>query len=488
MNVVTRIEHLAARNGWAARPAYHVPDGTWTHARVHDLAARCATVLAARGVRRGDRVLLALPDGVTWVAAFLAVARLGAVAVLVNPRLTAEDHAYAAADSGAVLAVGEEPLRDRFAAWLDAAELLRAAGRAPCAATADCQAGDHLYIQYTSGTTSRPKAVPHRHGDLEAYCAASGRFLLGVGADDVLLSVSKLFFAYGLDNSLAFPLFSGASAVLTPQPFDAGVTADAVRRHGVTLLFTVPNASVKLLRTGTREDLGTVRAVVSAGEALDPGLRRRLSDACGAPVLNQLGSTEAGQAYCSNTVRHDAPGTVGFPVAGFGLEVRDTAGRPVPEGEAGELWIRGQTLTGGYLNAPEQTAASFASGWFNTRDLVRAGHDGTYTYLGRADDIEVVGGINVSPYEIETVLREHPDVRDVGVVALRTPAGDSQLAAFVVPAVDADPAALRTQVVALARDRLAAFKVPRAVRVMAELPRTPSGKLRRFVLRGEQAP
>ena len=492
MNIVTRIEELATSGGWADRPAYTCPvysrhGCTWTHRELQRLGAQAAGQLAARGVGRGDRVMLALPDDIGLVATFLAVARLGAVAVLVNPAATEADHAYVAGDSASRLTVCPAGLLGRFADGVDVTALT-GTGPADRPPAAECDDGDPLYIQYTSGTTGRPKGVVHRHGDLEPSCAGSGVAVLGVTPDDVLLSVSKMYFTYGFDNSLVFPLISGASAVLQPGGFDAVATAAAVRDHHVTLLFTVPSASVKLLSASEPGDFASVRAVVSAGEALSPSLQRRLADHTGAPVLDQLGSTEAGQAFCSNTVHRNVPGSVGMAIPGFRLQLRNDAGEPVPDGDTGELWVTGPTLATGYLNRPGATAGAFRDGWFNTHDLVRHNQDGTYTCLGRGDDMEIVGGINVSPHEIEDTLHEHDGVREVAVVAVRDDLGASRLAAFVVPAPGTDTAVLPKQLATLARDRLAAFKVPKSVRMVTELPRTPSGKLRRFVLRGDDKP
>ncbi len=487
MNLALRLEQLSASRGWDARPAYLCGQDRWTHGELHALAARLATVLAGRGVGRGDRVLLALPDDIGLVATYLAVARLGAVAVLVNPLLTAEDHAYLTEDSGARLCVTQPALRDRFACWADAGALLEAARAAAPHPAAECGPGDPLYVQYTSGTTGRPKGVVHRHGDVEEYHAASGAAVFRVTADDVLLSVSKIYFTYGFDNSMAYPLFSGASAVLLPGVFDPRATAGAVREHGVSVLFGVPNANVKLLGTDPAA-YRSLRAVVSAGEGLPAEISRRLSAHFGVPVLNQLGATEVGQALCSGSLDVDVPGTIGTALPGFTLQVRDTAGRPVTDGVTGELWVTGPTLADGYLNKPAETAATFVDGWFNTRDLVARNPDGTYTHHGRGDDVEIVGGINISPHEVETVLHALPAVREVAVASVRDEHGTSALVAFVVPASDIEPELLERQVRTLARERLAAFKVPRTVRVVTELPRTPSGKLRRFVLRGECTP
>lgn len=488
MNIALRLEELADRGGWADRPAYHRDERRWTHRELHLGAARLATAFAARGVGRGDRVLLALPDDIGVVTAFLALARLGAVSVLVNPLLTAEDHAYLTEDSDAKLCVTEASRAGHFTARADIADLLAAAEGAEPYAAVPCGSREPLYVTYTSGTTGRPKGVVHRHGEVEDYHTAGGAAVFDVTPEDVLLSVSKVYFTYGFDNTIAYPLFSGASSVLLPQPFDPVATASAVRRHAATVLFGVPNANLKLLAADRAEDFASVRAVLTAGEALSGELVRRLSGYFGAPVLNQIGATEAGQAFCSNTLRVNVPGTLGVPLPGFTLEVRDGSGRPLPDGEPGGLWIHGRTLAADYLNKPAESAAAFQDGWFNTRDLVTRNQDGTYVHHGRTDDIEVIGGINISPYEVEAVLRELPAVREVAVAAVHDPRGASRLVAFVVPARDIEPDELHAQVRDLAAERLAAFKVPRSTRVVAELPRTPSGKLRRFVLRGERTP
>jgi fatty-acyl-CoA synthase/benzoate-CoA ligase/fatty acid CoA ligase FadD22 len=485
VNLTLRLEELAARNGWNDRPAYHCGERRWTHAEVHALAARLATVLAEHGVGRGDRVLLALPDEIGLVASFLAAARIGAVSVLVNPLLTVADHAYLSDDSDARLCVSKPELRERFTSWADVDTLLEAAAGADPHPAVECSDDAPMYVQYTSGTTGRPKGVVHRHGDVEEYHRASGAAVFAPTPEDVLLSVSKVYFTYGFDNSVAYPLFSGASSVLLPDQFGPDATADAVLRHEVSVLFAVPNAGVRLVACDRPEAFRSLRAVVCAGEALSDGLCRRMTEYFGAPVLNQIGATEVGQAFCANTVHTNVAGTIGVALPGFTLEVRDTDGRVLPDGSTGDLWVTGRTLADGYVGKPERTAAAFVDGWFCTRDLAARNPDGTYVHRGRGDDIEVVGGINISPHEVEEVLHTLDSIREVAVASVRDTRGTSRLTAFVVPAAHADPAQLQAQVQARAREHLVAFKVPKAVRVVDELPRTPSGKLRRFVLRGE---
>ncbi|WP_048821607.1 AMP-binding protein, partial [Streptomyces ipomoeae] len=226
----------------------------------------------------------------------------------------------------------------------------------------------------------------------------------------------------------------------------------------------------------------SVRAAVSAGEGMPAGLGKQVTELLGAPVLEQIGSTEAGHAFCANSFDHNHPGTVGRPVPGFEVELRDRAGNPVPDGETGELWVRGPTVTPGYLNRPEETGRAFAGGWLATRDRARREPDGTYRHLGRADDMEMVGGITVSPLEVEALLRTHPAVRDVAVVAVTDERGASKLRAFVIP-VPPIAVGLEAELIRMARDKLAAFKVPRSVSFVPTLPRTATGKLRRHLVR-----
>ncbi|EMF51800.1 MULTISPECIES: benzoate-CoA ligase family protein [Streptomyces] len=504
-NLAAHLAALADRRGWTARPAFHQGHRAYSHGEVHDLAARTATVLTEHGVRPGDRVLLALPDSVTWVTTFLALARLGAVAVLVNPELTPPELQFMAEDTQAVLWVTGPALdtyipaprtgRDRphpargattSPPRLGSDQLTAlSATAAPARRAHPVDAHTPLYIQYTSGTTGRPKGVVHVHGDPRTYHDLIGRRLLRITPDDVTLSVSRLYFAYGFGNALVFPLFSGSSAVLADRRPTPAAVDELVARHRVTLLYSVPSAYAALVADradGHEECFASVRAAVSAGEGMPAGLGKQVTELLGAPVLEQIGSTEAGHAFCANGFDHNHPGTVGRPVPGFEVELRDRAGAQVADGEAGELWVRGPTVTPGYLNRPEETARTLVGGWLATRDRAVREPDGTYRHLGRADDMEMVGGITVSPLEVEALLRTHPGVRDVAVAAVTDERGASRLRAFVVP-VPPIGVGLEAELICMARDRLAAFKVPRSVSFVPTLPRTATGKLRRHLVR-----
>ncbi|MEU5691996.1 AMP-binding protein [Actinosynnema sp. NPDC020468] len=484
VNVAARIADLAGREGWWSRVAYHEVGGkSWAHGEVHDTSARLATALSARGVHRGQRVVVALPDGAAWVCLFLAIARIGAVAVPVNPNSGAGEHDRLVRDCSPAFAVTAPELAHRFGvtprSGIDA--LLDAARTAPPADARPVPDDAPLYIHYTSGTTGDPRGAVHRHGNLAPCHDAVGVRMLRITPDDVSFSLSKLYFAYGFGNSLVYPLHSGSSAVLLPGKPTPAAVAEAVRRHRVTVLHAVPSAYAGLVVDADAEAFRSVRVAVSAGERLTPHLGARARTLLGAPVLDELGSTEIGGACCANTLDRDVPGTIGFPLPGYELRIGREGG---PDGEVGELWVRGPSIMTHYHGRPDETARVLVDGWLRTGDRAVRNPDGSYAHAGRADDIEMVGGIKVSPLEVEQVLGEHPEVREVGVAAVPDDSGATRLRAFVVTTTDeVDPALLEAQLLDLARRSLAPFKVPRSVTVVGALPRTPTGKLRRFVLR-----
>ncbi|MDQ6728512.1 MAG: AMP-binding protein [Actinomycetota bacterium] len=489
-NLAAVLEARAAGGGWSGDVAFLAGERVVTHAGAHDGAARAASLLTALGVGRGDRVLIAVPDGVEFVWAFLGAVRAGAVAVPVNPRLTAADHRAAAIDAGARMVVCSTDLAERFEdrVVVTADELESAFAGRPPLPPADMAPGDAAYAQYTSGTTGSPKAAVHAHGDPLVYFEAFALPAIAVRRADVLLSVSKLYFAYGLGNSLFFPLLAGCRAVLDaahPRPDDI---AELVRRRGVTVLFSVPTFYAHLVASGRPEAFATVRAAVSAGEALNVALAERARKLLDCPILDGLGSTEVGQTFASNTLAHWRDGTVGRALPPYRVCVRDGRGRTLAPGRPGVLWVSGPTLPLGYLGPPARLAVpgtGDATGgeWLCTGDRAELDGDGFVHLRGRVDDLEMVGGISVSPLEIEAVLSRHPAVTEVAVAGVLGPDGASRLAAFVVPATPAATGTLVEELVALARSELAPFKVPRSVLLVEALPRTPTGKLRRFVLR-----
>lgn len=498
-NLAVAAEDRSLERGWSSRAALTVGDRTYSHREVHEGAARAGSVLTGIGVRRGDAVLLALADGVELAWAFMGAVRVGAIAVPVNPLLPSDDHRYLAKDCRAVAVVCDDDLILHFETC---DRVLTSSGLASSLATSDPMPAatvdptDPAYAQYTSGTTGVPRAAVHRHGDPLVYARAFAEGAVAMTPDDVLLSISKMYFAYGLGNSLFFPLLTGARAVLhpgRPRPQDV---ADLVAHHRSTVLFAVPTFYANLLsQHSAPSSFRSLRVAVSAGERLTPGVAERTTRLLGCPVLDSLGSTEVGQAFAGGTLRASGtseeasqtevrPGTLGRVLPPYEISVRDDAGRDRRAGKVGMLWVRGPTVLLEYLGQPKATSAAFDGEWLCTGDLASIDDDGFLCHHGRADDMEMVGGITVAPHEIEDLLGRHHAVSEVAVVAVTDEAGASRLEAFVVtsPGVTGDEqlaGELRQDV----REQLAPFKVPRSVRFVDALPRTPTGKLRRFALR-----
>ena len=483
-NLSAELSAVVERNGWARRPAVHTETGSWTHGELHDLAARTATVLARAGIGPGHRVLIALPDGIGWMAAFLACARIGGTAVPVNPDLPAADHRFMLDDCAARLVITTDALLDRFTGVrrIDQSAMLDDAGQAPPAEPV--VTGEPLYVHYTSGTTGTPKGVVHRQGSPAVYHRVIGKGCLELSEVDVTLSVSKLYFTYGFCNAFVFPLYSGSAVVLSTERLTPAQAAELAARHRVTRLYAVPSWYARLLTDADPAAFASVRAAVSGGERLTAELTDRVTEFLGAPLLNQLGATEIGCAATANRLGHNVAGSIGPAVPEFEVRAVDERGNVVDTGVEGDLLVRGPVLMAGYLNRPEDSAEALRHGWLRTKDRVIANPDGSYTHVRRADDMEMVGGITVSPLEVEDLLGTHRDVREVAVAAVPNAAGATVLRAFVVPAGRIDShAELADELIALARSRLAAFKVPRSVRLVDALPRTPTGKLRRHRLR-----
>ncbi len=323
----------------------------------------------------------------------------------------------------------------------------------------------------------------HRHGSLQATAETYARSVLGIGPDDRCLSVAKLFFAYGLGNSLTFPLSVGASTVLNPRRPTPPEVAELVRTTAPTLFFASPGFVAGLLDADLPDDtFASVRATVTAGESLPADLQRRFAARFGHPVLDGIGSTEALHIFISNHAGAERPGTSGTPVEGYAARLVGEAGDVVEAADTpGFLQVTGPSLATGYWSRDAATRAAFHGPWLATGDVYTRSADGYWTFLGRNSDMIKAGGIWVSPAEVEAVLVEHEGVLEAAVVGARDGSGLEQTVAFVVPragaVIDAD------DIDAHCRARMAAFKRPRRVMVVEGLPKTATGKIRRFALR-----
>jgi benzoate-CoA ligase family protein len=365
------------------------------------------------------------------------------------------------------------------------AAFLAAAAPADLAAAAAAPptlADSPAFWLYTSGTTGTPKAAMHRHASLRSTAQTYGSDVLGIRPGDVCYSAAKFFFAYGLGNTLTFPFSVGARAILDRAPATPARLAAVLASQRPTLFFAAPTAYAGMLAAGLPPDaLASVRLGVSAGEALPADLYARLTGRFGIEVLDGIGSTEALHIFLSNRPGRVRPGTTGEVVPGYELRIEDPAGQLVPDGEPGSLYVRGDSVASGYWCRSEVTRRVFRGEWLRTGDIYVRDADGFYTCLGRSDDVLKVAGMWVSPAEVETRLRAHPDIEQAVVVAVPDADGLDKAVACVVARPGSGPA--ETDLVAWCRAGLSAFKRPRHVLFLAEFPLTATGKVQRFRLR-----
>ena len=485
-NLAALLARQAAEAGWNDKPAYYAPEVV-THGQIHAGAARLGEVLKSRGLSSGDRVLLCLPDSPDLVQLLFACLARGTMAFLTNPELHREDHAFQERDTNPALVVTSGPLCDRFqsSTVVDAAELFSEAAQVAPGEYEQVSGDDFAYATYTSGTTGPPKAAIHRHADVFAFVEAMCRNALRLTPQDIGLCNARMYFAYGLGNSVWFPLATGSSAVVNQLPINAEMAAKLSTKFEPSILYGVPNFFARVLDTCSPDSFRSLRSVVSAGEALEAGLAARLSEFFGGvPILDGIGSTEVGQTFVSNSVDEWRPGTLGKVVPPYEIRVVAPDGTNAEPGMEGDLWVRGPSISTGYWNWPDPPRGN--GEWLDTRDRVCIDGDGWVTYCCRADDTEVVGAVNVNPREVERLITEHDTVAEAAVVGVRESTGASTLQAFLVPASGAfiNESGMR-DIHRRLLSQLSAFKVPHRFAVVDRLPRTGNGKLLRGELRAE---
>jgi benzoate-CoA ligase family protein len=477
-------------------------DGRHSYRWLAERARRAASALAALGVEPEQRVALCMLDTVEMPAAFLGAIALGAVPVLLNTLLTTDDYRYLLRDCRARVVVASDALIGKLAPAVADAPALRAVAVAtsplggapgayprwgtlvdaalPLADHAATTPDDVAFWLYSSGSTGKPKGAMHVHASAIYTAALYARPVLGISADDVVYSAAKLFFAYGLGNSLTFPFSVGATAVLVAErPTPTAVLA-TFAAHRPTIFCGVPTLFAQLLADPALGRRDHLRLSTSAGEALPRLVGERWRERVGSDILDGIGSTELLHIFLSNTVDDIAYGTTGRPVPGYDLELRDDDGLST-DADEGALWVRGPTACIGYWNDRARSLATFHGPWTRTGDRYARDRDGRWTYSGRADDMLKVGGIWVSPFEVESALASHPAVLEAAVVGHPDTDGLIKPKAFVVLAARAT--ATTEQLVAHVKAQLAPFKYPRWIDFVAELPKTATGKIQRFKLR-----
>jgi len=488
----------------ATKTAFIDANGSITYGELSARVNRAANALLALGLKREDRVMLALLDTVDFPTVFLGAIKAGIVPIAANTLLTGPDFDFMLRDSRASTLVVSEALLPTFAPLLARLPDLRhvivagtpgAAGQyslqallaaaSPEFAAADTSADDPCFWLYSSGSTGTPKGTVHLHSHLILTAELYAHPILGIRENDVVFSAAKLFFAYGLGNGLTFPMSVGATAVLHNGRPTPDAVFDILTRHKPTIFYGVPTLYAGMLASPAlprRADVA-LRVCTSAGEALPADIGRRFNEHFGVEILDGIGSTEMLHIFISNRPGKVRYGTTGQPVPGYEIRLLDERGAPVADGEIGEMQVAGPTSALFYWNNRERTKNTFLGPWTRSGDKYIRDADGYYTYCGRNDDMLKVGGIYVSPFEVEAALQTHPAVLEAAVVGKDDDEHLTKPKAYVVlkPGEEISTADLQAYV----KSKLAPYKYPRWVEFVDELPKTATGKIQRFKLRGK---
>ena len=468
---------------------------TTTRDELLQAARSVARLLLDRGVVAEQRIMMCCLDTKAFLAWFWGTMWVGAVPVPVSTMLTEKEYQFLIEDSRAVGLVISDALKESigqaadnqpFLLWTqkddDLPELEADAELGePFAAVGD----DIAFWLYTSGTTGFPKGAMHRHVDLGFCTDMYAKAVLDMNSEDVIYSVAKLFFAYGLGNAGYFPSGTGASAVLNPgRPVPEDIAAHLLA-YRPTVFFGVPTSYGQLLSSEIPDNsFESVRIAVSAGEPLPADIHRRFKERLGVEILDGLGTTELARIAISNRPGNSVAGTSGSVVDGYEVSIRDENGLEVADGEAGTLHIKGESVMVGYWNRTARSRQALVGEFLATGDSYMRNSDGTYTCLGRSDDMLKVGGIWVSPTEVESCILELQEVAQVAVVGAEDDEGLVKPKAYVVLEASFEGDEIASVVQDHVRNRLAPFKYPRWVEIVDELPQPATGKIKRYLLRG----
>jgi len=493
---------VAAR---AARIAYIDDAGSYTYGELAERVDRAANALSDIGLAMEDRVMLCHLDTIDWPCVFLGAIKAGIIPIAVNTLLTSSDYEFMLRDSRAKVLIVSEALYPAFAPLIGKLPSLKhvivsgknAQGQLSLQAlmakagtrfeAAQTTRDDTCFWLYSSGSTGTPKGTLHTHASLIYTAELYARPVLGISESDRVFSAAKLFFAYGLGNALTFPLAVGATTVLMAERPTPQAVFKRLKEQQPTIFYGVPTLYAALLASPDlpKKDEIALRVCTSAGEALPADIGERWTRHFGSEILDGIGSTEMLHIFISNRPGEVRYGTTGKPVPGYRIRLAGEDGMEVGLGEIGELQINGPTAAACYWNNREKTQATFVGAWTRAGDKYSVDESGYYTYAGRSDDMLKVGGIYVSPFEVEAALATHPAVLEAAVVGQ---ADEEQLIkpkAYVVTksGIQGTPA-LAEELKAHVKSRLAPYKYPRWVEFIPELPKTATGKIQRFKLRG----
>ncbi len=476
------------------RPAIRLDDLVLTYAQLRDAAGRAAALLRSLGVEPGDRVGLMLPNIPAYPVAFYGALAAGAIVVPMNPLLKSREVAYYLGDSGAKVVVAWQGAAAEAAkgaadvgaqaVQVDDADLSsRLDGLSPVSSWADADGNDDAVILYTSGTTGKPKGAELTHDNLTSNASLTARTLLKNSTGDVMMGCLPLFHVFGLTCGLNGTLSVGGTLTLLPR-FDPGKALQIIERDRVTIFEGVPTMYSAMLhhQADPRPDTSSLRLCVSGGAAMPVEVLRNFEREFDCMILEGYGLSETSPvASFNHPDKVRKPGSVGTPVEGVEMRLVDGDGNDVPPGEVGEIAIRGYNVMKGYWGKPEATAEAIPDGWFRTGDMGRVDSDGYYYIVDRKKEMIIRGGFNVYPREIEEVLHEHPAVAEAAVVGIPHPELGEEIGAAV--ALKPGASATEDELRAFVKERVAAYKYPRHVWLVDELPKGPTGKILRREVR-----
>ena len=508
-NAATDMVDRNVAQGRASKPAFIDPNETLTYGELQARCNRMANLLNTYGIPREARVALLLHDTVDFPVAFWGAIKAGVVPVALNTLLTTEQYAYILGDSRAKALFISAPLLPVVQPILGQLPFLKhifvSGGEVPPFAlplrgelqhqssdfeTVDTCSDETAFWLYSSGSTGMPKGVRHVHSSPMETARQCGQDCLGIREDDLIYSAAKLFFAYGLGNAMSFPMSVGAASVLLPDRPTPELVFRTLKQHQPTVFFGVPTLYSAMLAypQGTPDNSSKrLRLCVSAGEALPAEVGKAFRNKFGVDVLDGVGSTEMLHQYVCNTPGEVRYGTSGKPVPGYEIRLVDEQGRDVPDGEVGEMLVRGTSAAEGYWNQRDKSRSTFEGGWTRSGDKYIRDADGFYAYQGRTDDMFKVSGIWVSPFEVESALVSHEAVLEAAVVPRQDTDGLLKPMAFIVlkPGKTGGNG-LNETLKEHVKAKAGPWKYPRWIELVDGLPKTATGKIQRFKLRDAQ--
>ncbi len=497
------------REGRGERIAFIDDRRRVTYRELLDEAAGFAHGLRRAGIRREARIALIMLDCIEFPVAFWGAMRAGVVPVPVNTMLPVDLVSYILQDCRAEAVVISASLHPEFGPMVErlvgSERVIMVGGAAGankrdfagCSAATDAtdepvaMSEDEIgFFLYSSGSTSAPKGVRHRHGSLRATAETFGAQVLGIAPEDVVFSAAKLFFAYGLGNAMSFPMSVAACAVLSAPRATPSHVVSVLGERRPSIFCGVPTLFAALVHGGLTDKAGSdrLRICTSAGEALPAHIGTAWREATGVDIIDGVGSTEMLHIFLSNRPGQVRYGASGVAVPGYKLRLVDEAGAEIRGAGMGELWVQGPSMAESYWNQTAKSRATFVGDWMVTGDKYTSDADGVLTYCGRSDDLFKVSGIWVSPFEVEAALSAHPSVLEAAVIGAEDADGLIKPRAFVVLTEDAKREGLIGALQEHVKQAIGAWKYPRWIEIVEALPKTATGKIQRFKLRAGTLP